>query len=209
MLRALRHLCTSISKALGTLGLKKRYLPGPFFKVGLLYEGNWIAYWVILNKSMYLFKKVYDFWWPFHHIIYKSTLKPHWSYPQTWSSVPGRQMRGNGWGNRFFWPTPWFTFHLSSNREFVPWIPEKLKICNNYMKKKLFTCKIYESRYMKKISCSRHRQIWVTCNLETQPRNCFCCFYFYQILCRYLRNQPIRAVISLTLQVQLNLKCSV
>ena len=135
MLRALRHLCTSIFKALGTLGLKKRYLPGPFFKVGLLYEGNWIAYWVILNKSMYLFKKVYDFWWPFHHIIYKSTLKPHWSYPQTWSSVPGRQMRGNGWGNRFFWPTPWFTFHLSSNREFVPWIPEKLKICNNYMKK--------------------------------------------------------------------------
>ena len=135
MLRALRHLCTSIFKALGTLGLKKRYLPGPFFKVGLLYEGNWIAYWVILNKSIYLFKKVYDFWWPFHHIIYKSTLKPHWSYPQTWSSVPGRQMRGNGWGNRFFWPTPWFTFHLSSNREFVPWIPEKLKICNNYMKK--------------------------------------------------------------------------
>ena len=74
--------------------------------------------------------------------------------------------------------------------------------------KKLFTCKIYESRYMKKISYFRHRQIWVTCNLETQPRNCFCCFYFYQILCRYLRNQPIRTVISLLLQVQVNLKCS-
>ena len=86
------------------------------------YEGECTVYCECPKKSMYLPKKVCRFSRPFQLIIQLYSQKPHWLYLKhvpPFTLLPQRQMLRKKAGNTSCCPTPWFTFNLPDNRQFV------------------------------------------------------------------------------------------